>query len=382
VTSSTCFKAASRPPAREASARHAQHRPPGRPTGYRDHGDSPNTLAPTGLKRSSGSSPPRQCQSRSAHQRSTRCARRSSLDEKPASNASGGIYGGAGQDGGPITLATVFEGPGILRTKTSMRFRVDDLFGKVGGVRGYWHSHGARNNTTPSPALTTGLQLVDNHGLARSLLIIAAIDELQGWASPRFAAWCVDRTRLSTARYFRAKLACLDDLPPPRRRPTQQRHHPATARAGKRPLMGERGAMLRVCRCGKLIPATRRRCPTCDRAESARRRNKPSGKVYADPRWRKTRQLVLDRDDHTCQVCGAPATHVDHQPPITVLLARGDSPFDPVYCRACCASCAGRADAARAHPRGGGLPIVTTGSWEIPHQLAARKTSDDAPLIA
>jgi 5-methylcytosine-specific restriction endonuclease McrA len=118
-----------------------------------------------------------------------------------------------------------------------------------------------------------------------------------------------------------------------------------------------RGELLRVCRCGKLIPATRRRCPTCDRADSTRRRNKPSGQVYADKRWRKTRKTVLDRDEHTCVVCGAHATHVDHRPPITVLLARGDSPFDAAYCRACCASCAGRADAARAHTRGAPLPL-------------------------
>jgi 5-methylcytosine-specific restriction endonuclease McrA len=130
--------------------------------------------------------------------------------------------------------------------------------------------------------------------------------------------------------------------------------------------------LLRVCRCGKLIPATRRRCPNCDRVESTRRRNKPSGKVYADPRWRKTRLVVLERDDHTCRVCGAPATHVDHQPPVTILLARGESPFDPAYCRACCASCAGRADAARAH-QGGRGGVEKPVRPPIPHQLPARK---------
>ncbi len=34
--------------------------------------------------------------------------------------------------------------------------------------------------------------------------------------------------------------------------------------------------LLRVCRCGKLIPATRRRCLTCDRTDSARRNRKPT----------------------------------------------------------------------------------------------------------
>ena len=136
--------------------------------------------------------------------------------------------------------------------------------------------------------------------------------------------------------------------------------------------------LLRVCRCGKLIPATRRRCPACQRADSARRRQKPSGKVYADPRWRKTRQVVLERDGRTCQVCGAPATHVDHRPPVTVLLAQEESPFDPAYCRACCASCAGRADAARAHPPGGRGSRETRTQPGIPSQLAAR----EIPLAA
>jgi 5-methylcytosine-specific restriction endonuclease McrA len=122
--------------------------------------------------------------------------------------------------------------------------------------------------------------------------------------------------------------------------------------------------LLRVCRCGKLIPATKRRCPNCERAESTRRRNKPSGRVYADPRWRKTRKRVLERDDHTCQRCGAPATHVHHEPPVTTLLARGDSPFDDQHCQAVCASCAGRADAARAHPQGGTQPSRNTCSHQ------------------
>ena len=28
--------------------------------------------------------------------------------------------------------------------------------------------------------------------------------------------------------------------------------------------------------------------------------------------WRKIRKRILDRDGHTCQVCGQEATHVDH----------------------------------------------------------------------
>ena len=136
--------------------------------------------------------------------------------------------------------------------------------------------------------------------------------------------------------------------------------------------------LLRVCRCGKLIPATRRRCLTCDRTDSARRNRKPTAKIYQSSRWRGpngTRRTVLERDEHTCQLCRAPATHVDHQPPVTTLLARGLDPFDPDHCRALCASCAGRADAARAHTQGGGGRLEKRFQPETPSQLAAKKIS-------
>ena len=135
--------------------------------------------------------------------------------------------------------------------------------------------------------------------------------------------------------------------------------------------------LLRVCRCGKLIPATRRRCPNCERAESTRRRTKPSGQIYQANLWRGkngTRQRVLKRDHHTCQVCGAPATHVDHIIPITACASQGIDPYDASNCRALCASCAGRADGHRATaPPGGGSRITTATQPAIPRQLAARK---------
>jgi len=57
-----------------------------------------------------------------------------------------------------------------------------------------------------------------------------------------------------------------------------------------------------LARCGALIP-TGSYCTTC------RPRN---GSTTAD---RKTRTLVLERDNHACQHCGAPATHADHITP-------------------------------------------------------------------
>ena len=153
--------------------------------------------------------------------------------------------------------------------------------------------------------------------------------------------------------------------------------------------------LLRVCRCGKLIPETRRRCTACERAESTRRRHKPSGQIYQSNSWRGkngTRQRVLKRDHHTCQVCGAPATHVDHIIPITACQSQGIDPYDASNCRALCASCAGRADGHRARQgtQGGGVTIARKMQPAIPNQLAARKTSgslqqslnDSPPFIA
>jgi 5-methylcytosine-specific restriction endonuclease McrA len=73
-------------------------------------------------------------------------------------------------------------------------------------------------------------------------------------------------------------------------------------------------------------------------------------KVYTSKRWRGpggTREQVLKRDHHICVLCGTPATHVDHQPPLTEQQALGISPYDAAYCRALCASCAGKADGHR-----------------------------------
>ncbi|MFD4990781.1 HNH endonuclease [Cellulosimicrobium cellulans] len=57
--------------------------------------------------------------------------------------------------------------------------------------------------------------------------------------------------------------------------------------------------------------------------------------------WRKLREAVLARDGYRCQVpkgadvCGEHATHVDHIVP----LADGGQKWDPMNCRASCASC-------------------------------------------
>ena len=116
--------------------------------------------------------------------------------------------------------------------------------------------------------------------------------------------------------------------------------------------------LLKLCigtrdeRCNELIPVGRKRCARHTRAENRRRSTrknaKPQMRFYQSSRWRReTRPAVLDRDLHECQRCGAPATHVDHQPPLTKLVDVGLDPHDPQYCRSLCASCAGRADGHR-----------------------------------
>ena len=71
--------------------------------------------------------------------------------------------------------------------------------------------------------------------------------------------------------------------------------------------------------CGKLSDGSH--CPEHRRQGSTRQ-------------WRKLRALVLMRDGHRCQFCGAPATDADHVLPVS---QRGTD--DPRNLRALCAGC-------------------------------------------
>ena len=91
---------------------------------------------------------------------------------------------------------------------------------------------------------------------------------------------------------------------------------------------------------------------------------------YADPRWRRVRRIVLDRDRETCQIrlgrCRYHANHVDH----IIDWRDGGAWFDPLNLRAACGSCnvaqrnarvAARARAQRARPDHSAAPPVDPG---------------------
>jgi 5-methylcytosine-specific restriction endonuclease McrA len=90
--------------------------------------------------------------------------------------------------------------------------------------------------------------------------------------------------------------------------------------------------------------------PSIQSKRAAARRALNRG-VYQSPRWRGkhgTRARVLERDNHTCRACGAPATVADHYPlTLRQLLATGRNPYNPDTCRALCLVCSGRSDGGR-----------------------------------
>ncbi len=71
--------------------------------------------------------------------------------------------------------------------------------------------------------------------------------------------------------------------------------------------------------------------------------------VYNTPRWRTLRHLVLERDGHTCQTCGAHATTVHHTTPFVD--ANDPHAWDPTHMHASCLACNGREGGVRRHAR-------------------------------
>lgn len=110
--------------------------------------------------------------------------------------------------------------------------------------------------------------------------------------------------------------------------------------------------------CPELIPRRARGCAAHKNimtdAEVARRRAHPRNLVYRDARWKRTRAVVFERDDWTCQNCfnyrdeTGRTLICDHVNEGGVMAC--PDPFDPAYCATKCRVCSGKKDG----PRGGG----------------------------
>lgn len=119
---------------------------------------------------------------------------------------------------------------------------------------------------------------------------------------------------------------------------------------------------LRLCQgCGEMYAGTGARCAECgpgpaaDR-DRARRAAKPQRAVWDSAEWKRTRRLVIERDE-VCVLCGSvERLTADHYPQTCAeLLEAGIDPCDPDLCRALCGRCSGREDGRRSAPRGVGV---------------------------
>lgn len=136
-------------------------------------------------------------------------------------------------------------------------------------------------------------------------------------------------------------------------RPRSQRQRAGPPRVTRRHLS--------VCAhpgCPELTPTTR-----CDEHRPPDRRPPSSQRGYSGE-WRKVRAVKLDRDP-SCERCGAPATDVDHDPPLADLVAAGVAdPHADRWLHSLCHSCHSRKTATQdggfgrrldyQTPRGGG----------------------------
>jgi 5-methylcytosine-specific restriction endonuclease McrA len=110
------------------------------------------------------------------------------------------------------------------------------------------------------------------------------------------------------------------------------------------------GQVLKVCnRCGDLHEGTGAVCDRCYRprpraAYTTREKNTRARRLYKTAAWRKTRELVLERDGHLCQNCGRTAPLSVHH---VIPAERAADPLDPGNLITLCRRCHNRADARR-----------------------------------
>jgi 5-methylcytosine-specific restriction endonuclease McrA len=110
---------------------------------------------------------------------------------------------------------------------------------------------------------------------------------------------------------------------------------------------------LRICAargCGQKTRETY--CATHTATENKRRNTHTRRQVYDNSLWRRTRKIVLARDEFTCTNCGfysPTGRHLvaDHDTPVLDIIGLGRNPFDPDECSTLCLTCSGRKDGAR-----------------------------------
>jgi 5-methylcytosine-specific restriction protein A len=87
----------------------------------------------------------------------------------------------------------------------------------------------------------------------------------------------------------------------------------------------------RICaepNCGEIAKPGTNRCPRHPAKRS------PSSRATSTSEWKRIREEALRRDAHTCQLCGDPATQVDH---VISVAAGGDNSLSNA--RSVCAQC-------------------------------------------
>ena len=122
------------------------------------------------------------------------------------------------------------------------------------------------------------------------------------------------------------------------------------------------------CKCGRIIPMTERYCDEHKREDWQRRNRRNAVYGYASENWQRVRRERLERAGYRCELrlpgcTETAATHVHLDPRL-----KGDHRTAEVAdCRACCASCSGSVDAARAHDsRGAGSASPASKSAVVP----------------
>ena len=99
--------------------------------------------------------------------------------------------------------------------------------------------------------------------------------------------------------------------------------------------------LLHACpSCGNAHPG-KGKCPSCSKSYNRQRNQRAKHtEIWNTVEWKKTRLLVLERDDYTCTRCGKPGFVAHHE--------HYDDPFNPDTCSTLCSTCSGILDAPKA----------------------------------